>query len=86
MLCLQNKTFPFRGKQATAGRSRGIGFCYAYNQGKSTLVPLHTFAKIVKQTTQNLDVKITQSPTLTLKLPTPVKPEKINEECQGYDE
>lgn len=50
------------------------------------LVPLHTFAKIVKQTTQNLDVKITHSPTLTLKLPTLVKPEKINEEFQGYDE
>lgn len=49
-------------------------------------VPSHTFAKIVKQTTQYLNVKITHSPTLTLKLPTPVKPEKLSEEPQGYDE
>lgn len=81
----QNFGQPFRGKQATVGRSGGIRFCYAYNQGDANQppVPLHPFANIVKQTTPNLNVKITHSPTLTLK---PVKPEKLSEEFQGYDE
>lgn len=61
-----------------------------YNQGDREIdanqppVPSHTFAKIVKQTTPNLNVKITHIPTLTLKLP--VKAEKLSEELQGYDE
>lgn len=49
-------------------------------------VPSHTFAITVMQTTKTLNVKITHNPTLTLKLPTPVKPEKLSEELQDYDE
>lgn len=80
---------PFRGKQATAGRSGGLDSLMPTTReidANQPPVPSHTFAKIVKQTTQILNVKITHSPTLTLKLPTPVKPEKLSEELQGYDE
>lgn len=91
MLCLQNKTSgsPFVGSRQLQGDLGGLDSVMPTTReidANQPPVPSHTFAKIVKQTTQNLNVKITHSPTLTLKLPTPVKPEKLSEELQGYDE